>query len=89
MQRRVLFVTVVLSGLLVGATTTHAQTSLIVHEWGTITTRHAPDGTPQGRLNRIEPTEVLPDFVHRFEPEQSGPTLSKGTRTPGHPDVTM
>ena len=41
---------------------------LIVHEWGTITTQHAPDGTPRGRLNRISASEVLPSFVHRYEP---------------------
>jgi hypothetical protein len=66
-----------------------AQSSLIVHEWGTITTRHAADGMPQGRLNRIEPSEVLPDFVHRYEPPQRGVPFGKGANTPGHPDVTM
>ena len=79
-------------GLLVAlslSVTVRAQSSLIVHEWGTITTRHASDGAPQGRLNRIEQSEVLPDFVHRFEPPQSGVPLSKGTSTPGHPDITM
>src|SRR5688572_846250 len=44
---------------------------LVVHEWGTITTRHAPNGRPYGRLNRISKSEVLPAFVHRYEPEST------------------
>ena len=69
---------------------------LVVHEWGTITTRHAADGTPQGQLNRIAPTELLPAFVHRFEPAaiqgatQGGrPPLLKTAADPGRADVTM
>jgi hypothetical protein len=66
---------------------------LIVHEWGTITTRHAADGTPEGRLNRIAPSEVLPPFVHQYEPAatQAAPRapLIKSPVTPGRPDVTM
>ena len=66
---------------------------LIVHEWGTLTTQHGPDGTPRGRLNRIITADTLPSFVHRFEPAatQSRPEkwLSKGSLTPGRPDVTM
>jgi len=79
--------------LFLAAPFAHAQGSLIVHEWGTITTRHSRDGTPQGRLNRIDPAEVLPAFVHRFEPQQTSATpqtsFRKGTDTPGRPDVTM
>jgi hypothetical protein len=71
----------------------HHDAPLIVHEWGTITTRHAPDGTPQGRLNRISPSEVLPAFVHQYEPPptQNDPqkALTKSPVTPGRPDVTM
>ncbi len=66
---------------------------LVVHEWGTITTRHAANGTPKGRLNRINRSEVLPGFVHRYapattrhDPEKS---LDKSPLTPGRPDVTM
>ncbi len=70
-----------------------ADSPVVVHEWGTITTWHKPDGTPQGRLNRIDPSEVLPSFVHRFEPAQtqSDPerALTKSPLTPGRPDVTM
>jgi hypothetical protein len=70
-----------------------AQAPMIVHEWGTITTRHAPDGVPQGRLNRIDPSEVLPEFVHRYEPEQTRATeqhwFGKGPRVTGRPDITM
>jgi hypothetical protein len=66
---------------------------LVVHEWGTITTQHAANGTPQGRLNRISPAEVLPTFVHRFEPKetQNNPRqqLAKQPLVPGRPDVTM
>src|SRR5690349_13624540 len=72
---------------------------LIVHEWGTITTRHAANGTPEGRLNRIDPSEVLPPFVHQYEPAATQPTpstsspshapLVKSPITPGRPDVTM
>ena len=69
------------------------KTPLIVHEWGTITTHHAPDGTPQGRLNRINPREVLPQFVHQFDPtpaSNSPPTsLLKSPYIQGRPDITM
>jgi hypothetical protein len=71
----------------------HIAPPLVVHEWGTITTRHAADGTPEGRLNRIDSSEVLPAFVHRYEPPATrGDTqrsLTKTTLTPGRPDVTM
>jgi hypothetical protein len=66
---------------------------LVVHEWGTITTRHAPDGTPEGRLNHIDSSEVLPPFVHRYEPPPTRAmprnTLLKTAIEPGRPDVTM
>jgi hypothetical protein len=66
---------------------------LMVHEWGTITTRHAPGGTPEGRLNRISESEVLPAFVHRYEPpatqDKPEKSLGKSPLTPGRPDVTM
>jgi hypothetical protein len=66
---------------------------LIIHEWGTITTHHAADGTPEGRLNRIAPSEVLPPFVHQYEPASTqaapGAPLVKSPVTPGRPDVTM
>jgi hypothetical protein len=67
--------------------------TLVVHEWGTITTRHAPDGTPQGRLNRIEPSETLPSFVHQYDPPPTRADPAKSTLKspigPGRPDVTM
>jgi hypothetical protein len=66
---------------------------LVVHEWGTITTRHAPNGKPEGRLNRIGRSEVLPAFVHRYEPPRTkddpAKSLTKSPLTPGRPDVTM
>lgn len=80
-------------GLTIFIQGTPAQAPLIVHEWGTITTRHAPNGTPQGRLNRIHASEVLPAFVHRYEPPatERDPknSLGKSPLTPGRPDVTM
>lgn len=72
--------------------TASAAGRLVVHEWGTITTIHESNGTPRAGLNRIEASEVLPDFVHRFEPDttrQPKRQLGKSTRVPGRPDVTM
>lgn len=70
-----------------------AQAPMVVHEWGTITTQHAADGTAQGRLNRIDASEVLPAFVHRYEPEQTRSneqmSFAKNPRATGRPDVTM
>jgi len=67
--------------------------SIIIHEWGTITTQHHPDGTVQGRLNRITDSEVLPSFVHQYEPTQTRHNpqqqLGKSPSVPGRPDVTM
>ena len=66
---------------------------LVVHEWGTITTVHDAKGVPATGLNRIEASDELPDFVHRFEPEATrhDPTraLRKSSLVPGRPDVTM
>ena len=66
---------------------------LVIHEWGTITTIHEEDGTPVGGLNKIDADEVLPEFVHRYEPEttQQKPERHLGKRPlkPGRPDVTM
>ena len=66
---------------------------LVVHEWGTITTRHAPDGTPRGRLNHLSGGDTLPEFVHRYDPvdARSDPehSLLKSALVAGRPDVTM
>lgn len=65
---------------------------LVIHEWGTITTIHAADGKPATGLNRIDEADVLPEFVHRFEPattRQPQRMLGKSPRVPGRPDVTM
>src|SRR5438094_10654865 len=82
----------VIAAMLSGRIARHTS-PLIVHEWGTITTRHAPDGTPQGRLNRITASEALPPFVHRYEPaptrDKPDKSLMKTELTPGRPDVTM
>ena len=78
------------SFLLLGSA--HAA-DLVVHEWGTITTIHAADGTPAGGLNSIDEADVLPDFVHRYEPETTRQKperiLGKLPNIPGRPDVTM
>ena len=69
------------------------QAPLLVHEWGTITTRHAPDGTPQGRLNHVAVTDTLPKFVYTFEPAATSKdperSLAKTALVAGRPDVTM
>ena len=82
-----------LTTLLLAALSTSQAADLVVHEWGTITTIHADDGTPAGGLNNIDPEEVLPDFVHRYEPETTrhnpGKLLAKLPSRPGRPDVTM
>ncbi|MBC8028374.1 MAG: hypothetical protein H7Y89_20460 [Steroidobacteraceae bacterium] len=66
---------------------------LVVHEWGTITTVHAADGKAAGGLNKIDESELLPAFVHRFEPETTRfdpvKKLIKAPRIPGRPDITM
>lgn len=66
---------------------------LVVHEWGTLTTVHAASGQPQGGLNKIEAADVLPDFVHRYEPEHTrhdpAKRFAKSPLVPGRPDVTM
>lgn len=71
----------------------NAPDPIVAHEWGTITTRHAPDGTPMGRLNRIDSSDALPSFVHRYEPAQTAnnpeKSLVKTSLVPGRPDVTM
>jgi hypothetical protein len=82
-----------------------AAAPLIVHEWGTITTVHAPNGTPSGCLNQISSSEPLPEFVHKFEPAGlKTPAGSGDVNSPGglervplvktwtgpcRPDVTM
>jgi hypothetical protein len=73
--------------------TASSGADLVVHEWGTITTIHDSAGKPQTGLNRIDVSEVLPDFVHRYEPEHTrhDPTkaFAKSPLVPGRPDVTM
>jgi hypothetical protein len=84
--------------LLLGATLAASSipalaADLVVHEWGTITTIHAADGTPAGGLNSIDEADVLPNFVHRYEPETTrfkpALLLGKLPNIPGRPDVTM
>ncbi len=70
---------------------TRSPKPLIVHEWGTITTHHRPNGAVVGGLNRIDSKEVLPDFVVRYEPEvtRSADRLLKTPSGPGRADITM
>ena len=87
------FRTVLLGAMLGGFAIPALTADLVVHEWGTITTIHAADGTPAGGLNRIDEADVLPDFVHRYEPETTKQKperiLGKLPNIPGRPDVTM
>jgi len=65
---------------------------LVIHEWGTITTIHDAAGNPATGLNRIAEDDVLPSFVHRYEPattSQPQRQLGKSPLVPGRPDVTM
>ena len=57
-----------LGALLIGLGGTVAAADLVIHEWGTITTIHDATGKPATGLNRIDETDVLPEFVHRYEP---------------------
>jgi hypothetical protein len=76
-----------------GPKTTAPSPPVVVHEWGTITTHHAPDGSPRGRLNRVTGPDTLPTFVYRYDPPgtQSDPnrSLIKTALVAGRPDVTM
>lgn len=69
------------------------QTPLIVHEWGTITTRHTPNGTPVGRLNHVAPSDTVPKFVYGYEPAATSNdpdrSFAKTALVAGRPDVTM
>ena len=63
-----------------GSATAAAAADLVIHEWGTITTIHDAAGKPATGLNRIDEGDVLPQFVHRYEPEttrQPGRMLGK------------
>ena len=82
-----------LGATLAGVLSPALSADLVVHEWGTITTVHAADGTPAGGLNNIDEADVLPDFVHRYEPETTRfkpeRILGKLPNIPGRPDITM
>lgn len=85
--------TVGIAGAMVAGRFTTPKSPLIVHEWGTITTRHAADGTPRGRLNHISGADTLPTFVYRYEPDATSrnpnTSLVKTSLVAGRPDVTM
>jgi hypothetical protein len=72
---------------------TPAAGQVVVHEWGTVTTRHAANGVAEGGLNRVDSFEPLPDFVHRFETaDRHGYhvlPLWKTSDGEGRPDVRM
>lgn len=78
---------------LVAATVPALGADLVVHEWGTLTTIHTAAGIPQGGLNKIDAADLLPDFVHRYEPEHTrhdpAKRFAKSPLVPGRPDVTM
>jgi len=87
------FRVLLLGAILAGAVSPALTADLVVHEWGTITTIHAADGTAAGGLNSIDEADVLPTFVHRYEPETTRHKperiLGKLPNIPGRPDVTM
>jgi len=84
---------VLLGVILLAVLGTGRAAELVIHEWGTITTIHEEDGTPVGGLNKIDADDVLPDFVHRYEPETTRQKperiLGKLPNIAGRPDVTM
>lgn len=62
---------------------------LLIHEWGTITTRHYNNGWAAQYMNRIDASELLPEFVHKM-PLPEVKRFGKGVGMEiGHPDVTM
>lgn len=79
--------TIAIAGVPAGAA------DLVIHEWGTITTIHDAAGQPQAGLNKIDAADVLPDFVHRYEPPHTrhdpAKSFAKSPLVPGRPDVTM
>jgi hypothetical protein len=87
------FRVVLSAAILAGPANLALAADLVIHEWGTITTIHGADGTPATGLNRIDEADVLPDFVHRYEPEStrydSKRFLGKRPNIPGRPDITM
>lgn len=62
--------------------------SLIVHEWGTITSKHYRDGAVSGHMNEIRPQEVLPDFVYHLD-QSILKAFDKNPHAIGHRSVTM
>jgi hypothetical protein len=82
-----------LGAVAAGRRTTTAWPPVVVHEWGTITTHHAPDGTPRGRLNHVTGPDTLPAFVYRYDPPPTSKdperSLVKTALVAGRPDVTM
>jgi hypothetical protein len=88
MSRRIVFV-----AFLVCVFPAARAADLVVHEWGTITTIHDFTGKPRTGLNKIDASDVLPDFVHRYEPEHTrhdpAKAFAKSPLVPGRPDVTM
>ena len=76
-----------------GAPSPPKPTHLVVHEWGTITTRHTANGRAEGRLNRLDYFESLADFVHRYEPPVTSrdplQSLLKAPVGAGRAEVTM
>jgi hypothetical protein len=79
--------------LMAGACSAVPAAELVVHEWGTITTIHDAAGKAQTGLNKIDAADVLPDFVHRYEPEHTrhdtAKQFAKSPLVPGRPDVNM
>jgi len=64
------------------------EPSLVVHEWGTITSQHHNNGLVAGGMNVIETNEVVPDFVHRIKDDVLR-DVDKNPRADANHSVTM
>ena len=65
------------------------EPSLVVHEWGTITSQHYNDGFVAGGMNVIEATEAVPDFVHRIKDDVLRDTDKGSNASNANQSVTM
>lgn len=87
-----------LAGFLVAVVVVHStqaraaasdEPSLVVHEWGTLTSKHFDNGIQSGGMNVIEPTEALPDFVHRIKDDVLRSLDKSGRPADANQSVTM
>jgi hypothetical protein len=95
MNRLSAAVTLLIAGIALPAARSSSRSPkpLVVHEWGTVTTRIGPNGLPAGKLNLLSTYDPLPSFVHEFEPAGvAGHPIRPLTKVDvgdGRPDITM